>query len=700
MIAFLRLHTEYAAASSSPAAFPAFIPGATRWFSYDVDTSSFKPDEYLVTVQAVKELTADSALFNVLEGPARQSMVTPTMTPSPRVTDKNGYYISINPIGDHFIGEKFSITGTTNIPADADLLVQVVSSSFKPTQKSQSGEFSGRAGTIRTSSSAPSIPAPVPTIAAVHTAAPTLARTVVPTTAATSARDFSTTNVQVKQVDEADIIKTDGKNIYVVTKNCLNILRAYPAVDAGILSTLRFAGHPEALYINGDKLVLIANDYQTRPITECTPGSCTRNPMSTQRTLVYVFSARSPENPVLLRELDIDGSYTSSRMIGSQVYFVTSLNIPRQLDDLELPTIHDDLGGITTPPVYGFNTRDQAFAFSTISSLDIADTSPVQAKSFIIGSAGTIYVSPTTLYIALPDTDMDRPRGSTSTAIYSFTISDGKIGYSAAGKVDGTLLNQYSLDEYEGNLRVATTVDTLSGRWNSASSSKVTVMDKRLNSIGSLSDIAPGERIYAARFMGDRLYLVTFRQTDPFYVIGLQNPGRPVILGELKIPGFSNYLHPYDAAHIIGIGKESQSGPVKIALFDVTDVNKPGLVDSESLGGPGSDSPVLTDPKAFLFDREKNLLVLPIHWQDKYCSFNGPCPNQQAWEGAYVFGVTPKSGFVLKGTVIHNDRYSGNPAPVKRALYIEDTLYTMSDAQIIMSDLARSLDRINEINFT
>jgi uncharacterized secreted protein with C-terminal beta-propeller domain len=227
----------------------------------------------------------------------------------------------------------------------------------------------------------------------------------------------------------------------------------------------------------------------------------------------------------------------------------------------------------------------------------------------------------------------------------------------------------------------------------------VTVLDRNLRAVGTLSGIAPNERIYAARFMGDRLYLVTFRETDPFFVIGLADPAHPNVLGKLKIPGYSSYLHPYDASHIIGIGKDAQSGPVKIALFDVSEVNDPKLISSQSLGGDGSSTPVISDPRAFLFDKEKDILVLPLHLESKYqCNALGyDCYQPSAWGGVYVYSIRPKTGFVLKGKVTHYDGYSGDNAQVRRSLYIGDTLYTMSDSKIVMSDLAQSFERLNEV---
>jgi uncharacterized secreted protein with C-terminal beta-propeller domain len=217
------------------------------------------------------------------------------------------------------------------------------------------------------------------------------------------------------------------------------------------------------------------------------------------------------------------------------------------------------------------------------------------------------------------------------------------------------------------------------------------VLDANLDTVGSLDNLAPGEKIYAARFMGDRLYLVTFRETDPLFVINLANPARPKVLGELHIPGFSQYLHPYDATHLIGIGKESTRGGLKIALFDVADVHNPHLVSEKILGGYGSDSEVLRDHRAFLFDREKDLLVLPVHIIEP--------AGLSEWTGAYVFGVSADAGFSLNGTVIHHQGSWEPGSDVKRSLYIDNVLYTMSPGKIVMSDLANATHLIGEVRF-
>ena len=291
-----------------------------------------------------------------------------------------------------------------------------------------------------------------------------------------------------------------------------------------------------------------------------------------------------------------------------------------------------------------------------------------------------------------------------TTVIHKIGINNGAITYLAKGEVPGYLKNQFAMDEYGGNLRVATTSDVWTTR-GQYEYNNVFVLDSAMKTIGSLTHIAEQEKIYSTRFIGDRLYMVTFKRIDPFFVIDLSTPSSPKILGKLKIPGYSDYLHPYDKNHIIGIGKETTTNDwggvstkgLKLALFDVSDVEHPKQLDKVEIGDSGTDSAALTDHRAFLFDKNKNLLVIParvVKQIDTPGKYTGD--QQRIWYGAYVFGLTPETGFVLKGTVEHSTSggYSwyGSPYDVKRSLYIGDTLYTLSQQQI----LANSLNQINK----
>jgi uncharacterized secreted protein with C-terminal beta-propeller domain len=215
--------------------------------------------------------------------------------------------------------------------------------------------------------------------------------------------------------------------------------------------------------------------------------------------------------------------------------------------------------------------------------------------------------------------------------------------------------------------------------------------------VGKLENFAEGERIYSVRFMGNKGYVVTFRQTDPFFVIDLSNPTDPKVAGELKIPGYSSYLHPYDENHVIGLGKENNT--VKLSLFDVTNVNAPTETAKYIVNGDWSDSQALQDPKAFLFDKQKELLVIPMSIT-KYTYVNrtaeelarGELTMQNNWwQGAYVFKLTLTSGFTLRGGIAHHENatsfHSEYYEMVNRALYIGNTLYTVSNAIVKLNSL-------------
>ncbi len=297
------------------------------------------------------------------------------------------------------------------------------------------------------------------------------------------------------------------------------------------------------------------------------------------------------------------------------------------------------------------------------------------------------------------------------TVIQKINVNKGDIEYKTKGEVPGSLLNQFSMDESSDNFRVATTSQIWTGM-GSKQYNNVYVMDKDLGITGKLENIAPDERIYSTRFIGNRLYMVTFKRIDPLFVIDLTDPKDPKILGELKIPGFSDYLHPYDEKHIIGVGKETADNQwggtsikgVKLSLFDVSDVSNPKQLDTYEIGASGTDSEALRDHKAFLFDKKKNLLVIPIREvteQPRYDSRGYYM--QKVWQGAYVFNLTLQDGFKLKGKVSHLDAleedmyYWNSPGAVRRSMYMDDVLYTVSAQNIKMNSLV-NLSAINSID--
>jgi len=287
------------------------------------------------------------------------------------------------------------------------------------------------------------------------------------------------------------------------------------------------------------------------------------------------------------------------------------------------------------------------------------------------------------------------------TVLHRIQIENNEISYVADGQVPGTVLNQFSMDEHDGYFRIATTL-----HWKN----NVYTMNMDLEIVGRLENIAPRETIHSARFMGDICYLVTFQKIDPFFVIDLSNPYSPQILGELKIIGYSDYLHPYDENHVIGVGKEtipeaadfSWHQGVKISLFDVTDMCEPKEIAKFIIGDRGSDSPVLRDHKAFLFDREKNLLVLPVSVTK--INESGAPPyiyGEAVYQGAHVFTVSLmlEEKIMLRGRITHieNGDVRDTSFHIIRTLYIGEVLYTISNSKLKMNYLS-DLTEINELN--
>src|SRR3989442_10617276 len=594
--------------------------------------------------------------------------------------------------------------------------------------------------------------------------------------------DYSTTNIQVSDVDEPDFLKNDGKYAYILSQDQLTIIDAYPADTAKIISKVGLDVKGQSLqnmFLNKDRLVIFytGNDEQySIPKYDYIP-----NTVYTPTTHAIVIDVSDRQNPKILKNYEVNGNYYNARMIGNYVYFISTSNV--DYNNPIPPVVRQSSKAIMSPPVYYYDMPEPNYNFNTVTSFDIFGDK-INSQTYLMGSTGTLYVSTDAIYIAyqrsypyygidakdrffgavvpllpfeaqnkiksIEDSGLDpdtkwaqisdimqntyngtsesgkaqlfsniqralqdyntRAQDSTRTVIEKITIDSGALKYVAQGQVPGYLLNQYSMDESGKRFRVATTSEyynSVNGNWQS---NNVFVLDESLNIVGHLEKIAPNEKIYSARFMGDKLYLVTFHRIDPFFVIDL-SADTPKVLGALKIPGYSSYLHPYDENHIIGIGKEitqnqygnSEPLGVKISLFDVSDVSNPVTVDTYEIGGPTSNSNVLSDPKALLFDKEKNILSIPISLQQygQPVLLGGAVPAQpyytNNWQGFYVFGVDPSYGFTLKGKVEHDNGTNYGYSQGSRSFYIDDSLYTVTPNLMKINDLHNINHQVNHI---
>ena len=537
-------------------------------------------------------------------------------------------------------------------------------------------------------------------------------------TEGTAGRDYASTNEQVEGIEEADLVKTDGKFIYVASGNVVSIIRAEGGTMT-LADTLRMplddkSGqgiHISELYIDKDRLVILGSRNLHQPYPADLPASS--SPAVTEpavdgkigimppiysKNFVYtgVYSVSDTGKATLLKEFELEGNLLSSRKKADTVYLaVNKFNYYYIMNDV-LPVLRDSAKSKEFTPLsvnkimyYPGNTTPEYLMVAAIDIREAATPSNVEA---ILGSGSQIYMNDHALYIARQDYS---DGSGMTTSLSKFSIDGTKIGFAGGGKVKGTLLNQFSMDEHNSHLRVATTL------WGMESTNAVYVLDSQLNVVGALENLAPGETIFSARFMGDKGYLVTFRQIDPLFVLDLSNPAAPKVTGELKVPGFSNYLHPVGEDLILGIGQDTrdiytktpsgeeiiigtQTAGLKFSLFDVSDMGKPKELQTLTLGGSGSYAEMLYNHKAIMFDLKNQLFA----FDGTITEDTGIDKTRQGmFNGAVVMTFDKAAGFTVKGQIASLP--AAQPPDglyyyswVRRLTYIDNTLYYVQDGLI------------------
>ena len=515
--------------------------------------------------------------------------------------------------------------------------------------------------------------------------------------------DYSKTNTQVEGVDEADIVKTDGEYIYylagkkLVIINTNNNLKKQSQID---FEQENFT--PYEIYIEKNKLIIIGSTYY-KNIYDINYYS-----QNGYKTIAKVYNIENKSKPKLEREVSIDGYYLSSRMIGDNLYLIANKNIYLYSfnDDIEelneedyKPKYKDTFvtneeKSIDYCDIYYF-PESEDMSYMNIASFNIDNTEPANIETYL-GAGDEIYCSLNNLYIAMVKYEYKDKlvygyydNYDVNTFIYKFKLEDSKVSYTSVGSVPGSILNQFSMDENDGYFRIATT--DYKGFDDENSTNNLYVLDENLQLVGKIENLAKGEEIYSVRFIGDRAYMVTFVQTDPLFVIDLSDVTNPVVLGELKIPGYSNYLHPYDETHIIGFGENTtttESGGVisngmKMALFDVSDPTNPKELFSKDIGERGTYSEILYNHKALLFSKEKNIIAFPIYIREE----EGDYRTNLIFQGAIVYGLDLENGFIEKGKIAHREKEKETfsydyTKVVERIIFIKDNLYTLSNGLI------------------
>ena len=555
--------------------------------------------------------------------------------------------------------------------------------------------------------------------------------------------DYSGTNVQVAGIDELDTVKTDGSYLYLAGSQDVAIVRAVPAPDLSVVARVPAAVATDmaentsawvsGLFLVGSHLVVVSSSgpfcgwgFGASPpvLVGIGPASDVCLAGVGGQTYVSVYGIGDPGHPVLESSIALSGTPLTGRLIPPYVYLVMSEPIVRLDKTYALPSTCTKAGCAALAPqaIYYDPTALEASSFTNLLALD-ANTGSRSVMSIVTGYTSTVYMSFQALYLtyakwsgtALPMPAVPVPGGvassvtTTWTTIHKIQVNGTAMEAVARADVPGTLLNQYSMDESGGYLRVFTTATHVTNdTW--VRDNNLYVLDGSLATVGSLTGIAPGESVFAARFLGDRAYLVTFQQIDPLFVIDLSNPTSPSILGALNLTGFSDYLYPLDANHLLGIGKDTTNATggefswqdgLKIALFDVANVTHPVEMSKLVLGERGTDSDVLRDGKAFLPIPSRGLVVLPVSLAIVNTSqYGSPIPpwawGDTVWQGVYVLSANVTGGLTVVGRITH-ELVDPNPGAgvylnasleIHRALYIGDDLYTISPTTVMVNALS------------
>ncbi len=563
------------------------------------------------------------------------------------------------------------------------------------------------------------------------------------TSTKTSQKDYSKTNIQVENVDEADINKTDGDYIYSISGYQVVITDVKNPNEIKVASRINQSTSivPEDIILYNNKMVVIY---------ERVPSSYYKN------TVVKTYDISSRENPKEIKSFELNQGYYTSRCIGNKLFVIASGKLREDSDSNEeaVDRSYNEDGLKKEIPLkeIQYLPHNLSSILTVVTTEDLDNVNEDIKVSPFLMNVESAYVSENSIYLLSETNNYEKAEkkellkklfsfggtyafrnayqnGSTNassryTEIYKFSIGkDGKVKYEAKNKVDGQAINQYSMDERNGHFRIAT--------YDMSKGAKITIYDENLKEIGKSDRVGKNEKMYSTRFMGDKVYLVTYKTIDPLFVIDLSDETKPRILGELSIPGYSTYLHPYDENHIIGIGMETEettrkdsNGRVisttarvkgmKMALFDISDVRNPKQISQTVIGDSRTTSAILTNPKALLFSKEKELIAIPVNnytedfsidnsdtYEDMVKKYKSRSTSYIS-EGYIVYKINVQDGFVKKGTITHDytqtKKYGSSSAKSKllRGLYIENNLYTVSENQIKVNKLD-NLESVSEL---
>lgn len=530
--------------------------------------------------------------------------------------------------------------------------------------------------------------------------------------------DFSGTNTQEVGVDEGDVVETNGTAVFVVDNDKVRVIDVETATVAAVLDVPQ---GQQQLLLDGNRLLVVTQPYSMA-----------------YDSIVSLFDVSEMRKPQLLERSHLEGRVVATRSIdgmarlvldaplANRLHFVTpnefgfdvatakaeNERVIREstIDDW-MPRIFDEgAAGVFGPMSSALDCTNVAapsefagLGVSWIASIDMRGAGLPVGTAGVVSNGETVYASTSDIYVATTSWDYYNPPQNQSrpapaqptpppTLVHQFSLgADGSATYVASGQFEGRLLNQFSMSELDGDLRVAVTVDDYTGAGTTESFVRVLrPIGSELTEIGSVGGLGLTEQIQSVRFLGSQAYVVTFRQTDPLYVIDLSDPSAPKAVGELKIPGFSSYLHPVGDGLLLGVGQAAtDSGSVlgtQLSLFDVSDPANPQQIATLPIGG---HSDAEWDHRAFLYWPADGTIVLPTSPGWGNCATLAPCPASLitgSAGGVVVARLTDRT-LSLVGVVQHEAKSAnGCWNPLQRSIVIGDELATVGFDQVKFSD--------------
>lgn len=560
-----------------------------------------------------------------------------------------------------------------------------------------------------------------------------------PAMAEDSASGWSTTNVQIDGVAEADFVQNDGEHVFVLDATGLSILDAWPVETMAEVGRVTLEGTPDSLYFDGGDLAVVFSTVWNAAAASPASGATLASEDWERRwswdpiTKITVLDVTDRAAPTVERELYLDGALRTSRRVGDRVTMVLTNDqrdvyeplrsspfpgsyklaqlsridhaapedwVPRLQDNrLEADWVTEEGPLTRCEDVYRPDVRTDLVATSVV-QLDLSDPLGALQTASVFTRADTVFATADSLYVAMAEWDNGPFRsldGSLDSRVHKFDLTGDAPVYTASGLVPGTLLNQFSMDEHDGFLRVATTdvtgPETVNGVFT------LEQLGSRLVVAGALTGIAPGETIFAARFLDDQGFVVTFEQIDPLFTLDLSDPRAPQIVGELEVTGFSNYLHPLPDGRLLAVGEEvSASGTewlgLQVSLFDTSDFANPALEDRALVAGQGW-SEAQYDHHAFNYFAQESALALPVQrWQaefpqDVLAVFR---VDPGADDPLLALGEVDYSGW-LQTQLDDQDSWAWC-AQARRSVFLDDRLLTISPLGVVataLDDLATPL---------